>query len=115
MSSIVGTPIAQRSLTVDAGGSPQVVPVTIYLPRASGDDWCCAYEIGWPSKPRRYEAYGVDSVQAILLAMQMIGAELYFARPAGVQELKWLEKNGGFGFPLASSIRDLAVGDDRSI
>ena len=115
MSQTVGTPIAQRILTVGTGGAPQVVSVTLYQPRASGSDWRCAYEIGWPSKLRRGEAHGVDSVQALLLAMQTIGAELYSARPVDANDLQWLEKGGGFGFPLSPALRDLAVGDDRLI
>jgi hypothetical protein len=39
--------------------------------------WICRYEIDWPSEKRSYFAGGVDSSQALILALQMIGAELY--------------------------------------
>jgi hypothetical protein len=113
---VESSPIAQRILSAhDRGSHRVVVPVTIYQPRAAGDDWRCAYEIAWPGLPRRGAVFGVDSVQALLLAMQTIGALLYTARPPGMEDLQWLEKDGGFGFPLAPAVRDLAIGDDRLI
>ncbi len=113
MNSNPRTAIAQRVLKFGASGASGIVPVTIYLPRASGNDWCCAYEIGWPTGTRQGQAFGVDSVQALLLAMQTIGAELYATRPSGIDDLQWLEKGGGFGFPLSPAVRDMAVGEDR--
>ena len=115
MNSVHETPIARTTLTIEVDGKQQVVPVTIYLPQAVGEDWRCAYEIGWPSGPRRAAANGVDSVQALLLAMQMIGAELYAACPPGAGYLAWLAEDDGFGFPLPPSMRDLAIGEDRLI
>ena len=65
--------------------------VRLFAPRAEGDDWFCAYEIEWPGAPRVGKIGGVDSVQALLLAMQAVAADLYAGRPAGVSDVYWLE------------------------
>lgn len=73
------------------------------------------YEIEWPASIRRNAALGVDSMQALLLAMQMAGAELYAARPPRIQTLDWLADDGSLGFLLPPSLRGLAQGDDKLI
>lgn len=78
-----------------------------------GDNWSCRYEINWPEGRRKMEAFGVDFVQAILLAFQMIGAELYTSDYHKSGRLMFDEPGQGYGFPVASSIRDLLIGDDR--
>ena len=35
------------------------------------------YEIGWPECARRSAAFGVDSIQSILNALQKVGAGIY--------------------------------------
>lgn len=46
-------------------------------------DWSCEYEIEWPDHALRIaKAYGVDSVQALYLALQTVASELYTAKPA---------------------------------
>jgi hypothetical protein len=53
------------------------VPVRLFQPENDEGMWICRYEIDWPSEKRSYFAGGVDSSQALILALQMIGAELY--------------------------------------
>ena len=106
--------IAQRVLTIEESGARIDVPVTIFKPSAADKDWRCAYEIGWPAGARRREIFGIDAVQAILLAMQAIGAELYAAASAQV-DLQWLEPEEGFGFPVAEPFRERAKGEDRHV
>ena len=106
-----GQPVAQRVLVAN----DVEIPVRIFAPQSAGDDWLCVFEIGWPNGPARREIRGVDSVQALFLALQTIGAELYAARAAGAHDLQWLAPDAGFGFPLAPSLRDQATGDDRLI
>lgn len=107
--------VAQRSLVALVDGATAAVHVKIYAPRPEGENWACIYEIGWPSATRRVQANGLDSVQALLLAMQMIGAELYARRPSGVSDLYWLEAGDGVGFPLPPSLRGQALGEDRQL
>ena len=55
---------------------------------------------------------GIDSMQALLLALQMIGAELYSSKHHDAGELVWEREGGGYGFPVPRTISDLLVGDD---
>jgi hypothetical protein len=48
-------------------------------------------------------AYGVDSMQALLLAMQGIATDLYTSEAAKSGQLEWLGQHN-FGLPVADSI-----------
>jgi len=67
-------------------------------------DFQCRYEIGWTEGPRSRKAYGIDEVQALLLAMQMAHADLLSARENNGREVSWLDQRS-LGLPLANSIR----------
>jgi hypothetical protein len=55
---------------------------------------------------------GADSVQALLVALKMIGADIYSSNYHKSGKLM-LEAHGkGYGFPVPSSLRDLLEGDD---
>ena len=56
---------------------------------------------------------GVDPAQALLSALQMIGAELYTSDQHRSDALMWLSPHRGYGFPVPQIIRDLLVGDDK--
>ena len=107
--------VAQRTLKARNGHRPIDVTVRIYMPQphSSGVDWECTYEIEWPRAVRRNHVGGADSVQALFLALQFVGAELYAGRPSDLSDLTWFEPGAGFGFPLPPSLRDLAVGEDK--
>jgi hypothetical protein len=104
--------IAQRILKISRGKGHLDVPIRIYLPGHQGDHWECAYEICWPTRTRRHTARGHDSIQALLLAMQMVGAEIYASEAHRSGKLSLEGMNGGYGFPLPKTLRDLAEGDD---
>ncbi len=109
--------IAKRTLIASEAGARVFVEVRIYQPQTqeSGLDWSCDYEIAWESILRRNTVSGVDAIQALYLALQAIGAELYAGRPSALSGLTWLESDQGFGFPLPSNLRDLAVGEDKRL
>ena len=109
--------IANRSLQLQQGKTETDVPIRVFAPQPDGNAWSCTYEIGWPGANRRSCGVGSDSVQALTIALQMIGAEIYTSdfHKSGV--LSWgNSKNGeswkGYGFPVSNSLRDLLVGDD---
>ena len=52
-------------------------------------------------------------MQAIILAMQKIGADLYFSEHHAAKRLSWGEPGAGYGFPVPQNARDNLVGDDR--
>jgi hypothetical protein len=107
--------ILQRVLKLDADGRELDVPIRIYLPIDKGDHWQCDYEIAWPDAVRRRKIRGVDSLQAMFLALQTIGSELYHSDAHKSGKLKWEKPGGGYGFPLHRQIRDLLEGDDTSM
>jgi hypothetical protein len=58
------------------------------------------------------QAFGKDSVQAILLALQMIGADIYAYHKSG--RLMFEAPGQGYGVPVPESLRDWLVGNDRT-
>jgi hypothetical protein len=105
--------ILDRTLRIDAEGHQTEVPVRVHLPVNAGDRWQCEYEIGWPEHTRRSNAFGVDSIQSFLIALQKVGAEIYASEAHKSGKLWWLERGDGYGFPLPAGIRDLYEGSDR--
>ncbi len=91
-----------------------VLPVAIRLdaPRPADRSWSCAYEIGWPEGPRRSVAHGADALQALVLALQKIGTELYTSAHHRSGALSGSSPGGGYGFPVPPNLRDLLAGDD---
>ena len=105
--------IASRTLTLEVDGRDVAVPVTLYAPVDQTDHWSCDYEIGWPDRRTRHRANGIDSVQALLIAMQMVGVELYTSEAHKSGRLRLDEPGGGYGFPLSYGVRDLYEGRDK--
>lgn len=105
--------IAERILRLRQGQGEVEVPIRIFAPEPSEkSSWVCRYEIGWPGTPRKRSIGGFDSVQALFLALQAIGAELYTSEHHESGRLIWDKEGGGYGFPVPRTIRDLLVGDD---
>jgi hypothetical protein len=100
-------------LTLREGARESDISVCIHASEsdASGS-WSCRYEVGWPDKKSVKDAWGVDAIQAFVLALQMIGAEIY---TSGYHKdgLLYLDAPGrGYGFPVTAGLRDLLMGDD---
>jgi hypothetical protein len=104
--------IALRMLKlIDPAGSTDV-PVRIHLPVQQGNSWYCRFEIDWPDGTLSIAAGGVDAVQAIDLALRIIGATLYASDHHASGRLVWEVPGEGYGFPVPNVIRDLLSGDD---
>ena len=104
--------IASRSLRLRQGSTDIQVPVRIFAPENNNTDWTCEYEIGWPDGTRKFAARGADSVQALLLALNMVGSELYTSDHHKAGNLIALDSWKGYGFPVPKNLRDLLQGDD---
>ncbi len=91
-----------------------VLPVVITLdaPAPADRSWSCSYEIDWPEGPRRSNAHGADALQALVLALQKIGTELYTSVHHRSGALSGSSPVGGYGFPVPPILRDLLAGDD---
>jgi len=106
--------IATRVLTLRGADGDTEIPVRLHAPQEKQDHWSCEVEIGWPEGGLTRTASGEDSVQALELAMKMIGALVYTSDHHKSGNLMWLEPGKGYGFPVPNSIRDLLVGDDKT-
>ena len=62
--------------------------------------------IDWPHGSRSGEAFGVDEVQALLLAMQRAHVDLLIARKDNPAVISWLDQTS-LGLPLCQSLRDM--------
>jgi hypothetical protein len=105
--------IAKRDLVLRDQARTIHIPVRIYAPENTKGDWICRFDIGWPEGRVERWGTGVDAIQALLFAMQMIGAEVYASSEHKSGRLEWLEGGRGYGFPVPDNIRDLLVGDDK--
>ncbi len=107
--------LAERTLFIIAPGGKQIpVPIRIHQPLRHSSDWSCRYEIDWPKKRKSMAIFGVDAVQVLNLALQTVGCELYASRYHADGTLVWTKPGDGYGFPVASGLRDQLVGADRN-
>ncbi len=104
--------IATRILKLRTGSAEVEVPVNIFAPEPDGDVWKCRYEIHWPEEKWSSHAGGVDSTQALVLALQKIGVEIYFSDHHKSGKLFWDDPGKGYGFPVPPSARDVLIGED---
>jgi hypothetical protein len=108
--------IATRVLKLRTEGSEVDIPVRIHAPErdATMNCWKVRFAIEWPGTTFEREGYGEDAVQALVLTLQMIGVLLYTSDAHEAGRLGWHEPGQGYGFPLAKTVRDLAVGYDEA-
>jgi hypothetical protein len=105
--------IASRDLNLRSGDADIIIPIRIFAPeKAENGNWFCRYEIGWPDKASSNQIGGSDSVQALVHALQIIGAEIYSSNYHKSGRLVFDSPGSGYGFPVMSGIRKLLVGDD---
>ncbi len=105
--------IGSRVLTFRSASGDSNVAIRIFSPeRDKSGAWSCKYEIDWPDGKHEMAAWGTDSVQAIFVAYQMIGSELYTSDYHKAGQLFFEAPGQGYGFPVPNNIRDLLEGDD---
>lgn len=80
-----------------------------YRPLSDGQDFSCRYEIGWPDGPRSREVWGVDSIQALLLALKAVNGELLIHQERNGVDVRWL---GGRHLGLPSEDVETAASRD---
>src|SRR6266446_7886117 len=98
--------VAERRLELQKRTDGRARPVMVRLHRPQrdplpGDDWMCLVEIhGLPGRrPLMRAAHGVDEMQALLLAFQLMRLELRLLQDDGFA-LTWLGSGGNdLGFP----------------
>ncbi len=97
------TPFIVREFEVDG----KAVACRFFQPERAEVDYMCRYEIDWPNKKVSRNSYGIDQVQALLLAMQSAHAVLLLARVKKGSKVEFLETEN-LSLPILSSCRDLS-------
>jgi hypothetical protein len=103
-----------RVLKLRSGDWDVDVPIRIFWPFQDNKSWYCRWEIGWPDRKRSNVAVGVDAIQAIRHALEMIGAELYSSDEHEAGALTFDGAWKGYGFPVPQNLRDRLIGDDKT-
>src|SRR5258708_1029972 len=107
--------IATRRLKLNADGRDIDVDVRLFKPVDEGQGWICNYEIEWPTGTKKSSGAGTDAIQAIQLALQKIGIEIYTSPYHESRKLSWFSPGRGYGFPVPGNVRDLLIGDDKTL
>jgi hypothetical protein len=91
------TPIARRQFTINADPQHQL-EVLVYAPIEDGPDYRCNYEIREADQlVRQSSAFGIDSLQTLVLAMQKLGADLAHSEYAKSGRLFWNDQSDDLG------------------
>ena len=106
------TVIARRTLTLQSDDGNVEIPIRLFAPEMADNVWICRFEIDWPEGKHARWASGVDAVQALLLALQIIGVIVYTSEHHKSGKLMWYEAGTGYGFPVTKNVRDLLIGND---
>ncbi len=98
--------IARRTFTIGRAAS-YTSEVLIYAPVADGADFRCDYEITEDGKViNSFHGMGVDSMQALISALQRVGAVLTYSDHATKRDLYWNDQNDHLGLLLPPSCED---------
>ena len=105
--------IASRILTLREDGKDTAVEIRVFSPKQVSGSWACRYEIDWPEGRHEMEAHGLDSVQSLLIAFQLIGVTLYASAHHRSGKLFFETPGQGYGFPVPNNARDMLIGEDK--
>ena len=105
--------IARRALSIIRDGVTYPVDVRIFAPVQDEMAWGCRFQIHWPDRVKDMTIHGQDSVQALLMALAIVGVHLYVSNEHQDGELQPLRADWiGYGFPIPTTLRDLLIGQD---
>jgi hypothetical protein len=101
----LGEVIAERRLELRKGSRKSAVTVLIGRPvpePKSHEDWTCPFQITGLGDEKIRRALGADSAQALILCLQMVGAQLQHLQHNEGVRLTWLRQEE-LGFPRPAS------------
>jgi uncharacterized protein DUF6968 len=103
---VANNPIARRTFTVGRDGAHHV-EVIIHAPVQHRQDYRCNYEVRVDGElARAGHAPGIDSLQALILALERLGADVMFTEPGKRRDLYWCDQNDDLGLLLPRGIRN---------
>ncbi|WP_295845684.1 hypothetical protein [Tardiphaga sp.] len=102
----------QRILKLRDGAAVADVVVSILGPEQRDHSWFSEWNIRWPDRERKGSAGGADAIQALLVALNIVGTELYCSAEHNAGRLNWADDWSGYGFPVPNGMRDALKGDD---
>lgn len=105
--------IATRTMHIAASSGDFEAEIRLYQPEADEHLFVCRYEIDWPEGTIASKAQGNDMIEAIHLALQKLGTEMYMSRYHHEGRLTWMPGWIGYNFPVPINGRDLLIGDDQ--
>ena len=86
------------------------IEIRVYQPIQFEKDWGCRYEIDWPEGSKVLIAYGLDALQALVIALKLIVTELYTSTYHADRLLRAYDREEGYGFPVPHNLRDMLIG-----
>jgi len=104
------TVIARREF--ECGSEKVILEIGTPYPVDEGRNWFCPWRISGLGFDKVRRTGGVDSMQALYLAMQSAAADLYSCDVARQQSLRWLDQRN-LGLPFLSAIADLVPPEDE--
>ena len=100
----LNAPIAVRRLELN---DANCVEVLIWAPQEkAGDEYHCVFKITGLDSDRPRYVIGGDGVQALMLAFERIGVDLYSSDEAKAGSLRW-NGESDLGFPVPKGLEDL--------
>ncbi len=101
----IGEVVATRKLSL-VGEPGREILVKIGKPHLSEhNDYLCPIQVTGIGEERVYSIYGVDSVQALELAMRSLGSELQRLNTQHQGRIRWDDApTGWFGFPIDTKL-----------
>jgi hypothetical protein len=104
----VGTVIAERQIRNELGKLKYVVKIGLPKRMRKSTDFYCPIQISSKGSGRVLYSAGIDSVQALQLAMQLIGGTLFRLNRQCEGKLRWDgDENGDLGFPGSKRSKSL--------
>jgi hypothetical protein len=83
--------VAERALEYSGESGIEAGFARVFLPFDEGQNWRCDYEIVWPGYEAKLYARGVDSWQALQLAMQIIPVVISATEAFKAGKLGWID------------------------
>jgi hypothetical protein len=103
--------VAERILEWRGAQGAKPIHVKIFVPQRTNQAWTCTYAIDWPDGEKEKTASGIDAMQALMIALQMIGSEIYTSRYQKDGSVTFAGSNG-CGFPVPPTLRHLLTQED---